>query len=130
LNEPPVHSQPISPSTSLVLLLASVALLLSCYSQGIYTLFTTLLCALMIFITLSAIIGQGFGIFPTFVWLGIKMAPQTALGLLAFSAAILSLRCRAAIDAFNRLSVFSRLATGFIFMSLLFIGIGSVGLLQ
>ena len=130
LNEPPVRSQPISPSTSSVLLLASLALLFSRHTQGNYTLITTLLCVTMIFITLSAIIGQGFGIFPTFVWLGIKMAPHTAIGLLAFSGAILRLRYRAAIDAFNRLSVFSRLATGFIFMSLLFIGIGSVGLLQ
>lgn len=130
LAEPPVRSQPISPATSSILLLAGLMLLCARYTQGNFTIVTALLSLLIIFIALAAVIGQGFGIFPTFIWLGIKMAPQTAAGLFAFAGAMLSLRYSAAIQAFNRLNFFSRLTTGFIFMSLLFIGIGSIGLLQ
>lgn len=130
LAEPPVRSQPISPATSSILLLAALALLCARYTQGNFTITAILLGLMIIFIALAAVIGQGFGIFPTFTWLGIKMAPQTALGVFAFAGAILSLRYAAAIQAFNRLNFFSRLTTGFIFMSLLFIGIGSIGLLQ
>lgn len=130
LAEPPVRSQPISPATSSTLLLASLALLCARYTQGNFTVVSSLICLMIIFIALAAVIGQGFGIFPTFIWLGIKMAPHTAVGLIAFAGAMLSLRYTAAIHAFNRLNFFSRLTTGFIFMSLLFIGIGSIGLLQ
>src|SRR5690606_31768328 len=58
------------------------------------------------------------------------MSPHTAVGLLRFSGAILSLRYSAAIAAFNRLDFFKRLITGFIFMSLLFLLVGSTGLTQ
>lgn len=58
------------------------------------------------------------------------MSPQTTISLISFSVGIFILRYEAAIEAFNRLNFFSRLVTGFIFMSLLFIGIGSIGLLQ
>lgn len=130
LSEPPAHSQPISPATSSVLLLAGLTLVFARHTSGNLAIVTALLCLLMMFITLAAVIGQGFNMFPTFIWLGIKMAPQTAVGLLAFAGAILSLRYQEAIQAFNRLNFFSRLSTGFIFMSLLFIGVGSIGVLQ
>lgn len=130
LAEPPLRSQPISPATSSTFLLAGCALLCARYAQGNFTIATTLISLMIVFVTLAAVVGQGFGIFPTFIWLGIKMAPQTAVGLLAFASALFALRYAAAIEAFNRLNFFSRLATGFIFMSLLFIGIGSIGLLQ
>lgn len=130
LSEPPARSQPISPVTSTAFLLASLSLLFGIPPQGNRTIIATLLCLLIIFIAILAMLGQGLGLFPSFVWLGIKMAPQTAIGLIAFSLAIIFLRYHAAIDAFNRLNFFNRLATGFIFMSLLFIGIGSIGVLQ
>lgn len=130
LSEPPVRSQPISPVTSTAFLLAGLALLFGASTQGNHTIITALLCLLIIAMAIAAVLGQGLGLFPTFVWMGIKMAPQTAIGLLAFACAIIFLRYQAAIDAFNRLNFFNRLATGFIFMSLLFIGIGSIGLLQ
>ncbi len=130
LSEPPAHNQPISPVTSSVLLLAGLTLLFARCTTGNPTIVTALLCILMIFITLATVIGQGFSIFPTLLWLGKKMAPQTAIGLLAFAGAILYLRYTDAIHAFNRLNFFSRLSTGFIFMSLLFIGVGSIGVLQ
>ena len=130
LRDAPVRSQPMAPATGAVLLLAGLALLFSRYPQGNNALIASLLCLLMILITFTAIIGQGFGIFPTFIWLGIKMAPQTAIGLLACAAAIFSLHYRAALEAFNRLDFFQRLITGFIFMSLLFLAVGSTGLMQ
>jgi signal transduction histidine kinase len=130
LAEPPLRSQPISPATSSTFLLAGCSLLCARYTQGNFTIATTLGSLMIVFVTLAAVVGQGFGIFPTFIWLGIKMAPQTAVGLLVFASALFALRYAAAIEAFNRLNFFSRLATGFIFMSLLFIGIGSIGLLQ
>lgn len=130
LSEPPVRSQPISPVTSTAFLLAGLALLFGASTQGNRTIIAALLCLLIIAMAIAAVLGQGFGLFPTFVWMGIKMAPQTAIGLLAFACSIIFLRYQAAIDAFNRLNFFNRLATGFIFMSLLFIGIGSIGLLQ
>jgi signal transduction histidine kinase len=130
LSEPPVRNQPISPVTSIAFLMAGLSLLLGVHIQGTRTIVASLLCILIIFISTAAILGQGLGLFPTFVWMGIKMAPQTAIGLIAFAVAIIILRYHAAVDAFNRLNFFSRLTTGFIFMSLLFIGIGSIGLLQ
>lgn len=130
LSEAPVRSQPMSPTTGAVLVLAGLTLLLSRTPHGNNALITGLLCLLMLLITLAAVIGQGFGIFPTFIWMGIEMAPQTAIGLLLFAGVILSLRWRAAIDAFNRLDFFQRLITGFIFMSLLFLAVGSTGLMQ
>lgn len=130
LTEPPARSQPISPATSSAFLLASMALLFGAAAHGSRAIIAVLLCLLIIAIVIAAVLGQGLGLFPTFVWLGIKMAPQTAIGLIAFALAIIFLRYHASIEAFNRLNFFRRLATGFIFMSLLFIGIGSIGLLQ
>lgn len=130
LSEEPIRSQPISPTTSTLLILAGFTLLFGHHVQGTYTLITSLLCLLMVLILVAGVIGQGFGVFPTFIWLGINMAPQTALGLLMFSCTIIGLRYRAAIDAFNRLDFFKRLITGFIFMSLLFLILGSTGLMQ
>lgn len=130
LNEPPVHYQPISPTTSSAFLLASAALACGRANQGNATLFATLISLLIILIATAAALGQGFGLLPHFVWLGIKMAPHTIVGLIAFSLAIIVLRCTAAVSAFNRLTFFNRLVTGFIFMSLLFVGIGSIAMLQ
>lgn len=130
LSEPPARSQPISPITSISFILASAALMFSLAARGNRTIVATLLCVLIIFIAVAAVLGQGFGVLPSYIWLGIKMAPQTVVGLVAFAAAIIYLRYQAAITAFNRLNFFNRLSTGFIFMSLLFIGIGSIAMLQ
>lgn len=130
LTEPPVRNQPISPTTSTAFLLASGALLFGYTSTGTNTVVACLLCVVILFLTLTAMLGQGFGVLPTFVWLGIKMAPHTAIGFTLFATGLIALRAKAAVDAFNRFNVFSRLATGFLFMSLLFVGIGSIGSLQ
>lgn len=130
LSEPPNHNQPISPATSAAFVLASVALLSGASIHGNRTIIAVLLSLLIIAVSIAALVGQVLGLLPSNVWMGISMALPTAVGLMAFAFAIISLRYHAAIDAFNRLNFFNRLTTGFIFMSLLFIGIGSIGLLQ
>lgn len=130
LSELPVRHQPISPTTSTIFLLAGAALGFGFAPDGNRSVLASLLCLLIIFVACAALLGQGYGLLPHFIWLGIKMAPHTIIGVLAFSAALLSLRYQAAINAFNRLNFFNRLVTGFIFISLLFIGIGSIAMLQ
>ncbi|PUA26892.1 MAG: sensor histidine kinase [Cellvibrio sp. 79] len=130
LNEPPVRSQPSPPIASAAFLFAGCAILLGFNPQGSKTVIACLCCIIIFFLTLIAILGQGLGILPAFMWRGIKMAPHTALGLTLFAIGLAALRLNAAITAFNRFNVFSRLVTGFVFMSLLFIGIGSIGSLQ
>ncbi|MDF3014021.1 MAG: sensor histidine kinase, partial [Cellvibrio sp.] len=130
LAEPPVHTQPMSPVSSAAFLLASITLLFGIYPEGTRSIIATLMSLLIFFTAISTLLSQEFGLFPSFIWMGIKMSPQTAVSLITFSLGIFILRYDAAIDAFNRLNFFSRLVTGFIFMSLLFIGIGSIGLLQ
>jgi signal transduction histidine kinase len=130
LSEPPAHTQPMSPVSSAAFLLASLALFFGAYPEGTRSIVATLLSLLIFFTAFSAVISQEFGLFPSFIWMGIKMSPQTTVSLIIFSLGIFILRYEASIKAFNRLNFFNRLATGFIFMSLLFIGIGSIGLLQ
>lgn len=130
LSEPPAHRQPIAPTSSLAFLLSALAIFLGFVKQGSRTVVASLACIIILFLTLTAMLSQGFDDLPAFVWLGIKMPAHTALGFLLFAVGLLCLRLPAAIEAFNRFNIFSRLATGFVFMSLLFIGIGSIGSLQ
>lgn len=130
LSDPPARSQAIPPTASLSFLISACAILVGFNQQGTKTLIACLLSIIILFLTLTAMLGQGFQMLPSFVWMGIKMAPHTALGLTLFAIGIISLRARAAIEAFNRLKIFDRLITGFVFMSLLFLGIGSIGSLQ
>lgn len=130
LSEPPIRTQPMSPVSSAAFLLAALTLFFGVHADGTRSIVATLLSLLIFFTALATVLSQEFGLFPSFIWMGIKMSPQTAVSLVAFSAGVFILRYEAAINAFNRLNFFSRLVTGFIFMSLLFIGIGSIGLLQ
>lgn len=130
LTAPPSHNQPIPPTASLAFILAACAIYLGFNRQGTSTVIACLLGIVILFLTLIAMLSQGFGIYPEFVWLGIKMAPHTAAGLTLFAIGLINLRLPAAIAAFNRFNIFTRLATGYALMSLLFIGVGSVGALQ
>lgn len=125
---PDHHSTP--PTASVAFLIAGAALLFGSKHSGIATVATCLLCIVILFITLTAMLGQGYGILPRFVWLGINMAPHTALGFILFAGALMGLRAFAAVDAFNRFTLFNRLATGLVMISLLFVGVGSIGSLQ
>ncbi len=130
LTEPPAHNHPVPPTASIAFVLAGAAILFGFNAHGSKSVIASLLCIIILFVTLIAMLGQGYGVLPIFVWLGINMAPHTALGFTLFAAGLMTLRFKPAIAAFNRFNVFSRLATGFVFMSLLFIGIGSIGTLQ
>ncbi|HTF96992.1 MAG TPA: ATP-binding protein [Cellvibrio sp.] len=130
LTESPTYSQPTSPTTSSAFIIAGVAIWLGYSQRGTKTVVACLLCIIILFLLFTAMISQGFGVLPDFIWLGIKIAPHTAVGLFLFSVGLITLRYLPAIEAFNRFNVFRRLATGFVFMSLLFLGIGSIGMLQ
>ncbi len=130
LNKTLSGHQLMPPTACLAFLFAGIAVHLGFKTQGPKAVAACFLCIVILFITLTAWLSQGFNGLPSFIWLGIEMAPQTAAGFAVFAIGLISLRITAAIDAFNRFNVFSRLATGFVAMSLLFIGIGSIGSLQ
>lgn len=130
LTDSPPRSQPISPITSSAFILAGCAIWLGYNRQGTKSVIACLLCIVILFLVFTAMLSQGLGILPVFVWLGIKMAPHTGAGLFLFAVGLITLRCIPAIAAFNRFNVFRRLVTGFVFMSLLFLGIGSIGMMQ
>jgi PAS domain S-box-containing protein len=120
----------MSPTTATCFFLAGLSLLLLSFSKNIYIIPAVFLNLIILTITLIALLGHGIGIVPAFVWLGIKMAPHTAIGLSLFSLAIITLIAQTAIDAFNRLNFFKRIATGFGFMAILVIAIGSIAFMQ
>lgn len=129
-NEPLTRNQSVPPTACAAFLCAALAIQFGFKEQGVTAVISFLMCIVIVFIILAALLGQGFTALPTFVWLGIEMAPLTALGFVLFTAGFISLRIGAAVEAFNRFKVFSRLITGFIAMSLLFVGIGAIGSLQ
>lgn len=120
----------MSPTTATCFVLSSISLLLLSSAKNIFIIPTVFLNLIILTTTLIALLGHGIGIVPAFVWLGIKMAPQTAIGLSLFSLAIITFISQAAIDAFNRLNFFKRIATGFGFMAILVIAIGSIAFMQ
>lgn len=95
--------------------------------SSIWTLFLSLA---IIASSLITFLGNGIGILPSFVWYGIKIASLTVLGFIAFSVALIIQLLPAAIDSFSRFNFFKRLIIGFGFMSILFIGIGSIAFMQ
>lgn len=120
----------MSPTTATCFFISSLSLLLLSTSKKNYLILTVFLNLIILTITLIALLGHGIGIVPAFVWLGIKMAPHTAIGLSLFSLAIITLIAQAATDTFNRLNFFKRIATGFGFMATLVIAIGSIAFMQ
>lgn len=120
----------MSPTTATCFFLSSLSLLLLSTSKKNYIIPTVFLNLIILTITLIALLGHGIGIVPAFVWLGIKMAPHTAIGLSLFSLAIIALIAQPAKDNFNRLNFFKRIVTGFGFMAILVIAIGSIAYMQ
>lgn len=118
------------PTTALCLLITSISLLLFKSSKNFLVIPIVFLNLITLTITLIAILGHGIGLVPAFVWLGIKMAPQSAIALSVLSFAIITYVYQPAIDAFNRLNFFNRIVTGFGFMSILVIAIGSIAFMQ
>lgn len=120
----------MSPTTALCLMLNSISLLLFQLPKNPFVIPIVFLNLITLTITLVAILGYGIGLVPAFVWLGIKMAPHTAIGLSLFSTAIIAHMYKAATSAFNQLNFFNRIAAGFGFMAVLVIAIGSIAFMQ
>ncbi|QEI12932.1 ATP-binding protein [Cellvibrio japonicus] len=130
LAQAPDRRQPMSPTTAVAFITAGMAYVLGGNQKGYPSILVCLAGILIIFIAVIGLLGRGFDTLPSFAWLGIKMAPQTAIGFMLLGSGLITLRVHAAVIAFNRLAFFYRLLTGFIFMSLLFLCIGSISMLQ
>lgn len=120
----------MSPTTAICFLLTSCSVLLFSLNKTYFIIPVVFLNLITLTITLIAILGHGIGLTPAFVWLGIKMAPHTAAGLTLFSLAIITYTAHLAIDAFNQLNFFNRMVTGYGFMAVLVIAIGSIAFMQ
>ena len=84
----------------------------------------------IIITALITFLGNGMSILPSFIWFGIKIALLTVLGFITFSIGVISQLAAVAIHTFNCFNFFKRLIIGFGFMSVLFVGIGSVAFMQ
>jgi len=120
----------MSPTTAICLVLVSISLFLLSSLRNAFTIPIVFLNIASLTIALIAILGHGAGVDPAFVWLGIKMAIQTAIAISLFSSATIIIIYRVAVDAFNQLKFFNRIVAGFGFMSILVIAIGSVAFMQ
>ena len=120
----------MSPTTAICLILMSISLFLSSWPRNVFIIPIIFLNITSLTIALIAILGYGAGIVPAFVWAGIKMTLQTAFGISLFSLATIILLSRDAIDTFNELNFFNRIVTGFGFMAVLVVAIGSIAFIQ
>ncbi len=124
----------MSPTAAFCLVLASFSLILSSTAappnENNLMIPVVFLNFIIVTIATIALLGYGIGLIPVFGWLGIKMAPHTAIGLILFSSAMVFYFYQYAINTFNRLKFFYRMITGFGFMALLVIAIGSAAILQ
>lgn len=120
----------MSHTTALCLVLISLSLLMFRKAKKPSIIPIVFLNLISLTITFIALLGHGIGVVPAFVWLGIKIPPHTAIGLSLFSIALIAHIRKSAIDSFNRLNFFNRIVTGFGFMAVLVIAIGSVAFMQ
>ncbi|MFO1388805.1 PAS domain S-box protein [Cellvibrio sp.] len=124
-----INGQTMAPASAFCIAIISLSLLLL-RQDLLRTIPTVFLNLINIIVTLVALVGNGVGSIPAFVWLGIKMAPHTALGLSLFSIAITLYLYKPTVDAFNQLNFFKRIVSGFAFMAVLVVGIGSIAIMQ
>lgn len=124
----------MSPTSAMGLLLTSCSLLALSFTHKsaksfliLLTVFLNIVCAT---IALIALLGHGIGLERAYMWMGIKIAVPSALGLTLLSLAILAYVNRAFLFIFNRLNFFSRIVTGFGFMAMLVLAVGSIALMQ
>lgn len=134
-----VADQPPSPvsmalTTAVSFILVSLSLLLLSFSatskSGVKFIASAYLNLCVIAIAMISLLGVGLSLMPEFVWLGIKMAPLTAVGLILFSLALLSFSYRPTLISFGRLNFLSQIVMAFGFLTLLFVGMGSIVLTQ
>lgn len=130
---PPLQSK-MSPTTASCLLLASISLALSSMappSNKNYLLIVVVFLNVMVCtIATITLLGSSIGLIPAFGWLGVKMAPHTAIGLIIFSTTMIFYVQNYAVATFNRLKFFYRILTGFGFMVVLVTAIGTVAVMQ
>lgn len=124
----------MSPTSATGLLLTSCSLFAISFGyEGrkdaviLLTVFLNIVCAT---IALIALLGHGIGLERAYMWMGIKIAVASALALTLLSLAILAYVNRAFLFVFNRLNFFSRIVTGFGFMAMLVLAVGSIALMQ
>lgn len=124
-----LQGQTMAPATAVCIALVAASLLLFNKDKKriISIVFLNLIVLVIAFI---AILGNGIGIIPAFVWLGIRMAPHTAVGLSLFSIALIVYVHRSAADEFNQLNFFKRIVAGFSFMAVLVAALGSIAAMQ
>lgn len=120
----------MSPTSAFCILLISISLLLFRHPRNTFIIPIVFLNLISLTVTLIALLGHGIGLVRAFVWLGIKMAAHTAVGLSFLSIAIIIHIRRNAIDAFNQLNFFNRIVTGFGFMAMLVVAIGSIAFME
>jgi PAS domain S-box-containing protein len=125
-----INSSLMSPTTAICFLLTSISLLLLSLRKNYLIIPVVFLNLITLTITLIAILGHGIGLVPAFVWLGIKMAPHTAFGLMLFSLGVITGISQQAMNTFNQLNFFNRMVTGFGLMAVLVIAIGSIAFMQ
>lgn len=77
-----------------------------------------------------ALLAHAIGHLPAFEWLGVKMAPPTAVAFILLIVALLVHGYPYITAAFKQLSFFGHILIAFGFMALVFIGTGSVVLAQ
>lgn len=118
------------PTTASCFLLVSLSLLLLSLPKHNFIIHAVFLNLIILTISFISLLGHGIGIVHAFVWLGIKMAPHSAIGFSLFSLAAIAYAAKPATDLFNRLNFFKRIATGFCFMAILVVAIGSIAFMQ
>lgn len=132
LSAPITVSMPTSSITFITFIFTAITLLLL-FSRPLTPrkiLITAFIALIIATIACSIMIGHSLHLFPSSVWTGRKMSPHTALCFFSYAAAIITSLYPHILNAFTRLNFFNRLTIGFMFMSILFIGIGSIGILQ
>jgi len=125
-----ITNESMSSTTAICFLLISASFLLLSEFQNIFVIPIIFLNITVLTISLIAILSRSAEVIPSFVWLGIKMNIQTAIGITFSSLAIIILIHRIAIETFNQLNFFNRIVTGFGFMSMLIVAIGYVAFMQ
>jgi len=124
----------MSPTSATGLLLTSSSLFAISFAYKnkkewliLLSVFLNIVCAT---IALIALLGYGVGLERAYIWMGIKIAIPSALALTLLSLAILAYINRPFLYVFNRLNFFSRIVTGFGFMAMLVLAVGSIALMQ
>jgi len=122
------------PTTALCFFFCATGLLITTNAQiKIYNhlvIVATFLNLIVITIGIISLLSHSIGLNKAFIWLGITMAPHTAVGLILLAATIIFYSKQQTLAAFNHFAFFNRMMIGFAFMSVLASAIGGVSYIQ